>query len=98
MSRTLRLHAKIWKLADICSLEAPPVQNHGWDKNADILWTEKSFPDDLDVICAMSMRRIITAAKMTRKIPAKVNLMKVIAMTKMGIKIDNIILLVLTWS
>ena len=48
---TLRLHclrscyvAKIRKSADICSLGAPPVQNHGWDENADILWTEKSFP------------------------------------------------------
>ena len=54
---TLRLHclrscyiAKIWKSADICSLEAPPVQNHGWDENADILWTGKSFPDDLEMI------------------------------------------------
>ena len=54
---TLRLHclrscyvAKIWKSADICSLEVPPVQNHGWDENADILWTEKSFPDDLEMI------------------------------------------------
>ena len=44
------LHRKIWKSADICSLETPPVQNHGWDENADILWTEKSFPDDLEMI------------------------------------------------
>ena len=54
---TLRLHclrscyvAKIWNSADICSLEAPPVQNHGWNENADILWTEKSFSDDLEMI------------------------------------------------
>ena len=54
---TLRLHclrscyvAKIWKSADICSLEAPPVQNYRWDENADILWTEKSFPDDLEMM------------------------------------------------
>ena len=36
--------------------------------------------------------------KMTPKVLAKMNPMKVIAMTKMGIKIDNITLLVLTWS
>ena len=54
---TLRLHclwscyvAKIWKSADICSLEAPPVQNHEWDENTDIFWTEKSFPDDFEMI------------------------------------------------
>ena len=54
---TLRLHClqicyivKIWKSLDICSLEAPPVQNHGWDENADILRTEKSFLDDLEMI------------------------------------------------
>ena len=41
------------------------------------------------------MRRIITAAKMTWKVLVKVNPMKVIAMTKMGIKKDNITLLVL---
>ena len=49
-------------------------------------------------LCVMSMRRTITAAKMTPKVLAKVNPMKVIAMTKMGIKIDNITLLVLHWS
>ena len=41
---------KNMKSADMCSLEGPPAQNHGWDENADILWTEKPFLDDLEMI------------------------------------------------
>ena len=55
--QALRLHclccsyvAKIWKTSDVCRVHVPPVQDHGWTEDNDILWVEKAFPDDIETI------------------------------------------------
>ena len=42
--------AKIWKTSDVCRVHAPPVQDHGWTEDNDILWAENAFPDDIETI------------------------------------------------
>ena len=53
--QTLGLHslrcnfvAKIWKNADVCTLQEPPTTNHGWTGERKIQWIEKAFPDDIE--------------------------------------------------
>ena len=55
MSTALRLHslrcnfvAKIWKNSDVCTLQEPPITNHGWTGEREIQWIEKAFLDDIE--------------------------------------------------
>ena len=40
--------AKIWKNADICTLQEPPITNYGWTGEREIQWIKKAFPDDIE--------------------------------------------------
>ena len=53
--QTLGLHslrcnfvAKIWKNADVCTLQESPTTNHGWTGERKTQCIEKAFPDDIE--------------------------------------------------